>query len=79
MSGRSDNPFELKDPEIQWCLDLFRAHITDWDARKAAIERYMHQVFAPKPQYDPGLPLASVSYKQDRIAWYLWLADVTLP
>lgn len=80
MAKESNDPFKLDDPEVQWALALFRTQIppSQWLDRTRAIEQYMHEVLKPKARYVPNLPMSSISYKQDKIGWYLWLAEAYL-
>jgi hypothetical protein len=79
-TAHKQDPFKLNDPEVQWTLEFFRSKIqaVDWAPRQHAIEKYMRDLQTARKGYDPKIPLSSASYKEDRIGWYLWLAEAYL-
>ena len=62
---------------FDWFMQFFKPE--QWRSRKTQIEDYIHSVHETKSQ---PVPLTSsstrVSFNQDQIAWYLYLADAYL-
>jgi hypothetical protein len=72
--GATDDPDIAK--ALGWLLGFIDP--SDWKARVATIEKGLDRVFEPRASEAEAQIHAPVSFSDDRIAWYLYLADAAL-
>ena len=70
----------VRDPDVKRALDWFLSFLcpSDWRNRKEAIEAYLELVLEPRSSRELAQTLEPVSINDDRIAWYLYLAETSL-
>lgn len=68
------------DPEIAMAYDWLKSFITSqqWANRKTNIESYLENVLEAKQSRTEAVKLQPVAIYQDKIAWYLYLAETYL-
>ncbi len=70
----------LNSPEVKIALDWFLGFIepSEWSVRKDNIEQYLESVFVPKHSRHKAITPNPVSINDDRMGWYLYLAETVL-
>ena len=69
-----------EDQDVERVLSWFRGFIesSEWDQRISRIEEQLEAVLEPRPSRTEAQTHGAISIADDRIAWYLYLADTAL-
>lgn len=67
-------------PEVQRVFEWFLSFMkpAEWRSRKEAIEKHIEYIHKPKNCREKARNYESISFQQDKIGWYLYLAEMIL-
>lgn len=68
------------DPNIRRALEWFLGFLEpqEWNKRKEAIETHLQSILEPRRSREEALTSEPISIKDDRMGWYLYLAETSL-
>lgn len=67
-------------PEVQRVLEWFLSFIkpAEWRSRREEIEKHIEYINTPKNCRENARDYKSISFQQDKVGWYLYLAETIL-
>jgi hypothetical protein len=70
-----------EDEDVERCLNWFKSFMSpsEWDTRRAKVENYIEHATMVAYGIDKAeAPTLSVSFNEDKIAWYMYLLDTCM-